>query len=100
MVAAMCGYVFLWKAMQGGQIFERWYDVLSWVSGKGWVKLAMFLGMCEVCFAHCISWIAFTINVAALHSIWPIDGWVNIPYALAFIAITWRLCITQLNHLD
>lgn len=99
-IGAMCGYVFLWKAIQSGQIFEQWYNVLSWISGKGYVKIAMFLGMCEMCFAHFISWAMYIVNIAAMWDIWPIQGWVNIPYALVFVAITWRVCITQIKYLD
>lgn len=97
----MCGYVFLWKATQEGQIFGSWQSVLRQLNIKGHFKTAMLLGGCEICFAHFISWVAYAINISLLWDDWPMHGlWVNIIYALFFIAINWRICITQLKHLD
>lgn len=95
----MCGYVFLWKATQEGQIFEKWQSVLRYLNIKGYYKTAMLLGGCEMCFAHFISWVVYAINISLIST--PINGiFANIVYALFFVAITWRICITQIKHLD
>lgn len=52
-------YNFLWKAIQRGEMFGAWQDVVEWVFGKGWHKVSDFIGGCQVCFAHFIAWLAY-----------------------------------------
>lgn len=100
-LGAASGYLFLWKAIQRGQMFGKWQNVLDWLYGKGMKHLSMFLGDCVVCFAHFIAWVMFGLNYAATHSMWEIHGVLfNILYALVFVAISWRLSLFSYYIMD
>lgn len=92
LITTPCGYNFLWKATQDGQMFGTWQKVLDKVYEKGYKKLSMFLGGCEACFAHFISWLGYILYVWICWDIWPF-GWVTIPWTLYMIVLAWWLSI-------
>lgn len=103
LIGAASGYLFLWKAIQHGQMFGKWQMLLDWLYGKGYKHLSMFLGDCVVCFAHFISWLMFILNVVIMNieGDWVIDSIIgNIIYALVWVAISWRLCIYSYYEQD
>jgi hypothetical protein len=97
--ATPCLYNFLWKAIQPGEMLGKWQKVLDWIWNYS-KQLEKFLGGCEICFSHFISWlglacfVCFTWNHISLSWYqWIILGWMS-------ISLTWYLGLYSKQLLD
>lgn len=93
-VATPAIYNFLWKAIQRGEMFGAWQDVVDWVYGKGWHKVSDFIGGCQVCFAHFCAWLAY-ITWAV---IW--DRWYVWVLWMAIVPLVWYINLGSKLLLD
>lgn len=91
-------YNFLWKAIQRGEMFGKWQDVLDWLFAKGYKNLEKFLGGCMVCFSHCIAWLAY-IAWAIISSKY-IEWWYFTFLWIVLVPITWYLGVMSKHLID
>lgn len=100
----------LYFSIQSGQWLGKWQNVLISLNEKGHSGLTKFLGQCEMCFSHFISFLSFWVYAAFMNMVlnyWvttPIDGWLpvvlfNIMWYLAYVAITTNLSLYFITKL-
>lgn len=89
MLGTPCMYNFLWKAIQPGEMFGFWDKVWNWLYSKGYKNIANFLGGCEVCFSHCISWVSLIMFCALASPIWVFAWYETVLIVLFPLFINW-----------
>lgn len=57
-------------SIQRGELLGSWQNVLDYIYGNGYRKLAMFLGDCDKCFANFIAWLCMIPFVCFTWNIW------------------------------
>lgn len=108
-VGTATSYNFLWKAIQYGEMFGWWRThVIDYFFGKGYRKLADFLGDCQICFAHFIGWLNFipffVIGYRCIH--WHTGWWLfwqillAVWVGLVIITIGWWVSLFSKSILD
>lgn len=90
-------YNFLWKAIQPNEMFGAWQRVIDAVYGIGLHKLSDFIGGCQVCFAHFISWLAYIVWVCFT---WNIVGYWSLLLWIPCVTFVWMLNLSSKHALD
>lgn len=87
-----CGYSFLWRAIQPGEMFGFWQRTIKWAYGIH-PNLSDFIGSCQICFSHFIAWVSMGVFIGLTYKLWPF-GWFGSGVFVIFnIAIVWWLSI-------
>lgn len=100
MVGTPCMYNFLWKAIQEGEMLGAWQKVLEWLYSQGHKSLEKFLGGCEVCFSHFISWVGIGLFILFTYRIWPLGFFETLALMFFPLFINWFTGLWLKQSLD
>lgn len=100
LIGTPCLYNFLWKAIQQDQMLGKWQDVLAWLYEQGYKNLEKFLGGCELCFSHFVSWLSLAIFCGLLYRIWPFAWYETIVVLLYPLVTNWFTGLWMKQSMD